>query len=308
MSSVKEWWWHKVQRGVLWALLEAARDGELEAAWRVVWADRTATALRAARNGEPDWWRTEDARHIRAVWPGPGWPQVGPVIPRPAPIPVKIPRLAPIPANMEGGWGLPGFDALALQRTAAEAAATAEPVGPSQEAGEALLLALRDLADNDAAGDWWTWEPARAGEVSAGQALRAWWCAALEVVGVEEAAELVQRRERAERMLQQREGHGDIAVLQGMKVWTGQADGVRELAQQRRDLITESATAAATTLHRATLQRGTSGVGPVLRDWVADATDRARQWRDTYAVEAHLAELADPAYREKLEQLPEYWR
>lgn len=24
MSSVKEWWWHKVQRGVLWALLEAA--------------------------------------------------------------------------------------------------------------------------------------------------------------------------------------------------------------------------------------------------------------------------------------------
>ncbi|PQP55211.1 hypothetical protein C6A88_00075, partial [Mycolicibacterium austroafricanum] len=40
--------------------------------------------------------------------------------------------------------------------------------------------------------------------------------------------------------------HGDIAVLQGMKVWTRQADGVRELAQQRRDLITESATAAAT--------------------------------------------------------------
>ncbi|PQP55199.1 hypothetical protein, partial [Mycolicibacterium austroafricanum] len=74
--------------------------------------------------------------------------------------------------------------------------------------------------------------------------------------------------------------HGDIAVLQGMKVWTRQADGVRELAQQRRDLITESATAAATTLHRATLQRATPGVGPVLSDWVAEATARARQWRD----------------------------
>lgn len=303
MSSVKEWWWHKTGRAVLWALLEAARDGELEADWRVVWADRTATALRAARDGDPDWWRGDAARHIRAVWPGPGWPRVGPEIPRPAPIPPEIPpRLAPIPADVAGGWGLPGFDALAVRRTAAEAAATAEPVGPSQEAGEALLLALRDLADNEAA-DWWLWEPARATEVSAGQALRAWWCAALEVVGVEEEAELVQRRERAERMLQQREGHGDIAVLQGMKVWTRQADGVRERAQQRRDLITESATAAATTL-----QRGTPGVGPVVGDWWRSAEYRVRGWCDKEAAEAHLAELADPAYREKLEQLPECWR
>lgn len=46
MSSVKEWWWHKTGRAVLWALLEAARDGELEAAWRVVWADRTAKCTR----------------------------------------------------------------------------------------------------------------------------------------------------------------------------------------------------------------------------------------------------------------------
>ena len=84
------------------------------------------------------------------------------------------------------GPGLPGFDVIAVRRTAAAAAATAEPVGPSQEAGEKVLLALRDLADNDAEA-WWAWEPARAGEVSAGQALRAWWCAALEVVGVEEA-------------------------------------------------------------------------------------------------------------------------
>lgn len=297
MSSLKEWAWHRTGRAVLWALLEAARDGELEADWRVVWADRTATALRVARAGDPDWWRGDAARHIRAVSPRQGWPRVGPVIPRPAPIPVEIPRLAPIPADMAGGWGLPGF---ALQRTAAEAAATAEPV-PSQAAGEALLLVLRDLADNDAEA-WWVWEPARAGEVSAGQALCAWWCAALEVCGVEEAEELVQSRERAERMLQQREGHGDIAVLQGMKVWARQADGVRELAQQRRDLITESATAAATSLHRAT-----PGVGPVLSDWVAEATDRARQWRDKRAVDAHLAELADPAYRERLERIPEYW-
>ena len=289
MSSLKEWAWHKTGRAVLWALLEAARDGELEADWRVMWADRTAAALRAARAGDPDWWRGDAARHIRAVSPGQGWPRVGPVIRRPAPIPVETPRLGP---------GLPGFDV----RTAAAAAATAEPVGPSQEAGEKVLLALRDLADNDAEA-WWAWEPARAGEVvSAGQALRAWWCAALEVVGVEEAEELLQSRERAERMLQQREGHGDIAVLQGMKVWTRQADGVRELAQQRRDLITESATAAATTLHRAT-----PGVGPVLSDWVADATARARQWRDRDAADAHLAELADPAYREKLERIPEYW-
>lgn len=287
MSSLKEWAWHKTGRAVLWALLEAARDGELEADWRVMWADRTAAALRAARAGDPDWWRGDAARHIRAVSPGQGWPWVGPVIRRPAPIPVETPRLGP---------GLPGFDV----RTAAAAAATAEPVGPSQEAGEKVLLALRDLADTEA---WWAWEPARAGEVvSAGQALRAWWCAALEVVGVEEAEELLQSRERAERMLQQREGHGDIAVLQGMKVWTRQADGVRELAQQRRDLITESATAAATTLHRAT-----PGVGPVLSDWVADATARARQWRDRDAADAHLAELADPAYREKLERIPEYW-
>lgn len=294
MSSLKEWAWHKTGRAVLWALLEAARDGELEADWRVMWADRTAAALRAARAGDPDWWRGDAARHIRAVSPGQGWPRVGPVIRRPAPIPVETPRLGP---------GLPGFDV----RTAAAAAATAEPVGPSQEAGEKVLLALRDLADNDAEA-WWAWEPARAGEVvSAGQALRAWWCAALEVVGVEEAEELLQSRERAERMLQQREGHGDIAVLQGMKVWTRQADGVRELAQQRRDLITESATAAATTLHRATLQRATPGVGPVLSDWVADATARARQWRDRDAADAHLAELADPAYREKLERIPEYW-
>ncbi|BAN29104.1 MULTISPECIES: hypothetical protein [Mycobacteriaceae] len=297
MSSLKEWAWHKTGRAVLWALLEAARDGELEEDWRVMWADRTAAALRVARAGDPDWWRGDAARHIRAVSPGQGWPRVGPVIPRPAPIPVEIPRLGP---------GLPGFDVIAVRRTAAAAAATAEPVGPSQEAGEKVLLALRDLADNDAEA-WWAWEPARAGEVSAGQALRAWWCAALEVVGVEEAEELVQSRERAERMLQQREGHGDIAVLQGMKVWTRQADGVRELAQQRRDLITESATAAATTLHRATLQRATPGVGPVLSDWVAEATARARQWRDRDAADVHLAELTDPAYRERLERIPEYW-
>lgn len=261
----------------------------------------TAKALRAARDGEPDWWRTEDARHIRAVWPGPGAPRVGPVIPRPAPIPVQVPRLASIPANMEGGWGLPGFDALALQRIAAEATAAAEPVGPSQAAGEALLLALRDLADNEAA-DWWMWEPARTGEVSAGQALRAWWCAALEVIGAEETAELMQNTERAERMLQQREGYGDIAILQGFEVWSGQADGVRELAQQRRDLITESATAAATTL-----QRGTPGVGTVVGDWWRSAEYRVRGWRDKEAAAAHLAELADPAYRERLERIPEYW-
>lgn len=30
MSSLKEWAWHKTGRAVLWALLEAARDGELE--------------------------------------------------------------------------------------------------------------------------------------------------------------------------------------------------------------------------------------------------------------------------------------
>ncbi|UUO02394.1 hypothetical protein M4D79_02470 [Mycolicibacterium novocastrense] len=55
-------------------------------------------------------------------------------------------------------------------------------------------------------------------------------------------------------------------MLQGMKVWTRHAAGVRELAQQDRDLINESASAAATTL-----QRATPGVGPVLSDWVADA-------------------------------------
>ena len=291
MSSLKEWAWKKTRRAVLWALLEAARDGELEADWRAVWADRTATALRAARDGDPDWWRGDAARHIRAVSPGPGWPRVGPVIPRPAPIPAEIPRLGP---------GLPGFDVFALRRTVAEAATTAEPVGPSQAAGENVLLVLRELADYS--GDWWLWEPAQAREVGPGRALRVWWSAALEVVDAEETAELEQSTDRAERMLQQREGHGDIAVLQGMKVWTRHAAGVRELAQQDRDLINESASAAATTL-----QRATPGVGPVLSDWVADARHRVRRWPDKDAAEAHLSELADPAYRTQRERIPEYW-
>ena len=113
MSSLKEWAWHKTGRAVLWALLEAARNGELEADWRVMWADRTAAALRVARAGDPDWWRGDAARHIRAVSPGQGWPWVGPVIRRPAPIPVETPRLGP---------GLPGFDVIAVRRTAAAAA------------------------------------------------------------------------------------------------------------------------------------------------------------------------------------------
>ncbi|UUO02395.1 hypothetical protein M4D79_02475 [Mycolicibacterium novocastrense] len=77
----------------------------------------------------------------------------------------------------------------------AEAATTAEPVGPSQAAGENVLLVLRELADYS--GDWWLWEPAQAREVGPGRALRVWWSAALEVVDAEETAELEQSTDRA---------------------------------------------------------------------------------------------------------------
>ncbi|UUO02396.1 hypothetical protein M4D79_02480 [Mycolicibacterium novocastrense] len=53
MSSLKEWAWQKTRRAVLWALLEAARDGELEADWRAVWADRTATRAAGSARRRP---------------------------------------------------------------------------------------------------------------------------------------------------------------------------------------------------------------------------------------------------------------
>lgn len=76
MSSLKEWAWHKTGRAVLWALLEAARDGELEEDWRVMWADRTAAALRVAaqatRTGGGAMRRAISGR-CRRGRVGPGW-------------------------------------------------------------------------------------------------------------------------------------------------------------------------------------------------------------------------------------------
>ena len=280
MSSLKRWAWHKTGRAVLWALLKLPVTANSED-WRVMWADRTAAAA-VARAATTDWWRGDAARHIRACRRGRSWPRwVGDTSPG---------------SNTSGdtspGPGLPGWrNHCAANGSRGCGYRRADGTG-NQEAGEKVLLALRDLADKDAEA-WWAWEPAaRGGECRPG-------AAGLVVCGAGGGRR--RGRPRACRSRARRadapaaRGHGDIAVLQGMKVWTRQADGVRKLAQQRRDLITESATAAATSLHRATLQRATPQGQTVLSDWwrrrppapVSGATKRA--------VAAHLAELADPA-------------
>lgn len=265
----REYWWHKVRLGVLWALLSAARDGTLEPDWRVAWGDRTASALRGARTGDSDWWSMDAAQHVRAVFP---WPRVGPEV-----------RL---PVALPSGLGeLPGFGG-------------PRPLDPSLDHGELVLLVLRDLAENTA-DDWWVWEPARAVEVSAAQALGSWWSAAVEVIDAEETSDL-----QWEATLRDNVRHDAWGALREMSSWARATARVREQAQQKRDLIWESATAAATALER---RQPSPGLGLVVGDWWRSAEYRVRGWRDKGAAEAHLAELADPAYRERLERIPEYW-
>ena len=268
----REYWWQKVRLGVLWALLSAARDGTLEPDWRVAWGDRTASALRGARTGDSDWWSKDAAQHVRAVFPS---PRVGPEVR----LPVALPMLS-------GLGELPGFGG-------------PRPLDPSLDHGELVLLVLRDLAENTA-GDWWVWEPARAVEVSPAEALRSWWSAAVEVIDTEETWDL-----KWEAALRDNVRHDAGRALREMSSWARGTARVREQAQQKRDLIWESATAAATALDRAA---PTPGPEPVLGGWLLAAEHRAHQWRDKTAAEAHLAELADPAYRAALEQLPDYWR
>ena len=271
VDAQREYWWHKVRLGVLWAVLSAGRDGTLEPHWRMVWAERTAEALRAARAGEPDWLSVDAAQHVRAVYP---WPRVGPEVPLPVAVLAGVQELL-------------------------SAAGEAQEREPSLGDGEIVLLVLRDLAENTA-GDWWVWEPARAVEVSPAEALRSWWSAAVEVIDTEETWDL-----KWEAALRDNVRHDAGRALREMSSWARGTARVREQAQQKRDLIWESATAAATALDRAA---PTPGPEPVLGGWLLAAEHRAHQWRDKTAAEAHLAELADPAYRAALEQLPDYWR
>lgn len=271
VDAQREYWWQKVRLGVLWALLSAGRDGTLEPDWRVVWAERTAEAVRAARAGEPDWLSVDAAQHVRAVYP---WPRVGPEVPRPVAVLAGVQELL-------------------------SAAGEAQEPEPSLGDGEIVLLVLRELAENTA-GDWWLWEPRAAATpmVTPAQAVRSWWSAAVEVIDAEESWDL--KREATLRDSSMRHD----AWAREMSDWARGTARVREQAQQKRDLIWESATAAATALDRAA---PTPGPEPVLGGWLLAAEHRVRQWRDKTAAEAHLAELADPAYREKLERIPEYW-
>ncbi len=279
----REYCWQKVRLGMLWAVLSAARNGTLEPDWRMVWAERTAEALRGARGGDWGWWSVDAAQHVRAVYP---WPQVGPELRRAAAL------LTPggVHARRDDAdllAGLPGFDG--------------EPVkhGPGLGDAETVLLVLRDLAENTAE-DWWVWEPAHAVEVSPAEVLRSWWSAAVEVIDAAETWDL-----KWEAALRDNVRHDAEHALREMSSWARGTARVREQAQQKRDLIWESATAAATALDR---EVPTPGPEPVLGGWWRAAEYRVRQWRDKTAAEAHLAELADPAYRAALEQLPEYWR
>lgn len=274
----REYWWQKVRLGVLWAVLSAARDGTLEPDWRVAWGERTAAALRGARAGDSDWSSLDAAEHVRAVYP---WPRVGPEVP------ARTPECR-YAALLTGLGDLPGFGGEPVER------------GPSLGDGEIVLLVLRDLAENTA-DDWWVWEPARAVEVSPAQALGSWWSAAVEVIDAEETSDL-----KWEATLRDSMRYDAWRTLREMSSWARATARVREQAQRKRDLIWESATAAATALER---RHPTSGLGPVvLGGWWRAAEHRVRAWRDKGAAEAHLAELADPAYREKLERIPEYWQ
>lgn len=274
VGAQREYWWQKVRLGVLWALLSAARDGTLEPDWRVVWAERTAAALRAARAGDPDWLSVDAAQHVRAVYP---WPRVGAEVPLPVAVLAGVQELL-------------------------SAAGEAQEREPSLGDGEIVLLVLRDLAESVYTHrDWWLWEPRAAATpmVTPAQAVRSWWSAAVEVIDAAETWDL-----KWEAALRDSSMRHD-AWAREMSSWARGTARVREQAQQKRDLVWESATAAATALDRVA---PTPGAEPVLGGWWRAAEYRVRQWRDKTAAEAHLTELADPAYRAALEQLPEYWQ
>ncbi|WP_100482490.1 MULTISPECIES: hypothetical protein [Mycobacteriaceae] len=273
VDAQREYWWQKVRLGVLWALLSAARDGTLEPDWRVVWAERTAMALRAARAGDPDWLSVDAAQHVRAVYP---WPRVGPEVP----VPVAV---------------------LAGVQELLSAVGESQEREPSLGDGEIVLLVLRDLAENTA-GDWWLWEPRAAATpmVTPAQAVPRWWSAAVEVIDAAETWDL-----KWEAALRDTIGVRPTLGAREMSDWARATARVREQAQQKRDLVWESATAAATALDQVA---PTPGPEPVPGGWWRAAEHRVRQWRDKTAAEAHLAELADPAYRAALEQLPECWQ
>lgn len=205
--------------------------------------------------------------------------------------------------------GTPWFSGLSIRMWAVEPDTV---IGfDHRSVAERLMLVLRELAESPV-GDYWDWEPARSVAVDPERSLRAWWAASIALIDADEEAAwaaCVAARGPA---------------LNDVMASAEREARVRAHAQRRRDLLTESVAAAGRQLVERGLVYGGLGrvrmgtgehAGVVVDsfdrsewdDWVEASRQRVQLWSDEKAATEHLEKLTDPAYRERLEHLPDYW-